>query len=55
MDTEAHLARALERLHEEGRYRTFIDIERTQGNYPNATWTKPCGAQVPITVWCGND
>ncbi|MEL6915124.1 MAG: 5-aminolevulinate synthase [Pseudomonadota bacterium] len=55
MDTEAHLAKALERLHEEGRYRTFIDIERDQGNYPHATWTKPCGAKVPITVWCGND
>ena len=27
---------AIERLHDEGRYRVFIDILRTKGNYPNA-------------------
>ena len=46
---------ALEQLHEEGRYRTFIDIERSNGNFPNATWTRPDGTRQPITVWCGND
>jgi len=51
----ARLDTALERLHTEGRYRTFIDIERKQGQFPYATWRKPDGAETPITVWCGND
>jgi 5-aminolevulinate synthase len=55
VDFSAQLDRALNNLHEEGRYRTFIDIERQQGNFPHATWTKPDGTQQPITVWCGND
>ena len=55
MDYTAKLDDALNRLHEEGRYRTFIDIERKKGQFPHATWTKPDGSQQPITVWCGND
>jgi 5-aminolevulinate synthase len=46
---------ALNRLHDEGRYRTFIDIERKMGAFPHATWTRPDGTQKDITVWCGND
>ncbi|MCK0148691.1 5-aminolevulinate synthase [Marivita sp. S6314] len=46
---------ALNRLHEEGRYRTFIDIERTKGQFPHAVWRKPDGSEQNITVWCGND
>ncbi|MCB6177181.1 5-aminolevulinate synthase [Rhodobacter sp. Har01] len=55
MDYVAALDRAIGRLHEEGRYRTFIDIERRKGQFPNAVWTRPDGSQKPITVWCGND
>lgn len=55
MDYTAKLDNALNRLHDEGRYRTFIDIERKQGHFPHATWTRPDGEQQPITVWCGND
>ena len=46
---------ALTRLHDEGRYRTFIDIERRNGAFPHAVWTKPDGSEQDITVWCGND
>ena len=46
---------SLKRLHDEGRYRTFIDIERSRGHFPHATWTRPDGAEAPVTVWCGND
>lgn len=46
---------ALEKLHEEGRYRTFIDIERRKGHFPHAVWMKPDGSEQEITVWCGND
>jgi len=55
VDYTAKLDDALNKLHEEGRYRTFIDIEREKGNFPHATWTRPDGDKQPITVWCGND
>ncbi len=55
MNFEAALDASLQRLHDEGRYRTFIDIERQQGQFPHAIWTKPDGSQKDITVWCGND
>jgi len=55
MDYSAQLDSALNRLHDEGRYRTFIDIERRQGNFPHAVWRRPDGSEQDITVWCGND
>jgi 5-aminolevulinate synthase len=55
MDYEAALDTALQRLHDEGRYRTFIDIERAKGHFPAATWHRPDGTSREITVWCGND
>ena len=55
MDYTAKLEDALQRLHDEGRYRTFIDIERQKGQFPHAIWTRPDGTRSPITVWCGND
>jgi 5-aminolevulinate synthase len=51
----ARLDQALNRLHVEGRYRTFIDIERKKGQFPHALWRRPDGSEQPITVWCGND
>ncbi len=55
MDYTAKLDEAIARLHQEGRYRTFIDIERKRGQFPHATWRRPDGSEQPITVWCGND
>ena len=55
MDFEQKLDDAIGRLHDEGRYRTFIDIEREKGNFPHAIWRKPDGSEKPVTVWCGND
>ncbi|XAT57478.1 5-aminolevulinate synthase [Rhodobacteraceae bacterium IMCC1335] len=49
------LDQSLNRLHNEGRYRTFIDIVREKGNFPHATWHRPDGTNAPVTVWCGND
>ncbi|MEM6741495.1 MAG: 5-aminolevulinate synthase [Pseudomonadota bacterium] len=46
---------AITALHEEGRYRTFIDIERRRGQFPHAVWRRPDGTEQDITVWCGND
>jgi len=55
MDYDKALDTAIQRLHGEGRYRTFIDIERRKGAYPNAVWRRPDGQEQAITVWCGND
>jgi 5-aminolevulinate synthase len=55
MNYSAALDLALNRLHDEGRYRTFIDIERKRGHFPHATWHRPDGTTREITVWCGND
>jgi len=49
------LDKALAHLHEEGRYRTFIDIRRRCGDFPRAVWHHPDGSTRPITVWCSND
>ncbi|MEZ5723056.1 MAG: 5-aminolevulinate synthase [Paracoccaceae bacterium] len=55
MNYEAKLDEAIKRLHDEGRYRVFIDVEREKGNFPHATWTRPDGSESPVTIWCGND
>lgn len=55
MDYSSAVDTALQRLHDEGRYRTFIDIVRTKGQFPHATWARPDGSEQPVTVWCGND
>ncbi|SHI37334.1 5-aminolevulinate synthase [Palleronia salina] len=55
MSYETDIDAAIQKLHDEGRYRTFIDIARERGNFPHATWTRPDGTERPVTVWCGND
>ncbi|NNK77212.1 MAG: 5-aminolevulinate synthase [Litoreibacter sp.] len=55
MTYDAALDTALQRLHDEGRYRTFIDVERERGNFPMATRTRPDGSTQDVTIWCGND
>jgi 5-aminolevulinate synthase len=47
--------KAIDRLHAEGRYRVFIDILRTKGNYPNARCFAGHNGPKDITVWCSND
>ena len=49
------LSSALDNLHLEGRYRTFIEIERSNGNFPNARWISENNIEKSVTVWCGND
>ena len=55
IDYDAALDGAIQRLHDEGRYRTFIDIARQKGQFPHAVWNRPDGTKTPVTVWCGND
>ena len=55
MDYDSIFKAAVQRLHDEGRYRVFIDILRTKGNYPNAQCFAGHNGPKPITVWCSND
>ena len=52
---ENNLDIALNKLHSEGRYRTFIEIEREKGNFPSARWLSDKNHENSVTVWCGND
>ncbi len=54
LDYHAFFAGAVERLHDERRYRVFADLERHAGGYPRATWHSPSGAR-DVVVWCSND
>jgi 5-aminolevulinate synthase len=54
LDYDRIFKSAIERLHDEGRYRVFVDILRSKGNYPNARCFGGNGPK-PITVWCSND
>ena len=59
MDYDRIFKAAIERLHDEGRYRVFIDILRTKGNFPNARCfggqtarsRSPSGARTTISAW----
>jgi len=51
------LTSKLDGLKKEGKYRTFVDVERHVGEFPKATWHKNARtkASKPIQVWCNND
>ncbi len=55
VDYDSIFRAAIDRLHDEGRYRVFIDILRTKGSFPNARCFHGHNGPKPITVWCSND
>ena len=55
MNYERVFQEAIDRLHQEGRYRVFIDILRNRGAYPNARCFAGHNGQRPIVMWCSND
>src|SRR3984885_10487375 len=54
MDYSKFLSTALNRLHDERRYRVFADLERIAGRYPHAMWHCPAGPRN-VVIWCSND
>ena len=54
MDYETYFAGELDTLREDGRYRTFAELERQAGAFPRAT-RHAGGGTGEVTVWCSND
>lgn len=54
MDYSQFFEAAIDRLHNEKRYRVFADLERIVGRFPKAIWRHD-GQAREITVWCSND
>lgn len=54
MDYSRFFASALDRLHDERRYRVFANLERIAGRFPHTIWHSPEGPR-DIIVWCSND
>jgi 5-aminolevulinate synthase len=54
MDYSQFFRTALDRLHDERRYRVFADLERLAGRFPHAVWHSPKGARN-VVIWCSND
>jgi 5-aminolevulinate synthase len=54
MNYEHFFSAALDRLHQERRYRVFADLERVVGRFPYAIWHSPHGKRE-IVMWCSND
>lgn len=54
MDYSRVFEAAIDRLHNENRYRVFADLERIVGRFPQALW-RHNGQTKEVTVWCSND
>ncbi|WJR79060.1 5-aminolevulinate synthase [Bradyrhizobium sp. NP1] len=54
MDYSSFFHNALNRLHDERRYRVFADLERIAGRFPHALWHSPQGRR-DVVIWCSND
>ncbi|MCA0305044.1 MAG: 5-aminolevulinate synthase [Proteobacteria bacterium] len=54
MDYQSFFAGHLQRLHDEGRYRVFAELERVAGAFPRARFHQD-GTVRDVTVWCSND
>ena len=55
MDYRAFFDHRIADLKQEGRYRSFANLERLAGRFPTALYHAPDGISREVTVWCGND
>src|SRR5258707_13124036 len=54
MDYSQFFQTALNRLHDERRYRVFADLEPIAGRFPHAVWHSAKGPSN-VVIWCSND
>jgi 5-aminolevulinate synthase len=50
-----HFQQKIAEIRADGRYRTFVELERLAGRFPQALHYTPDGGTREITVWCSND
>ena len=50
-----HFEDSIDAIKQEGRYRTFANLERIAGQFPKAIYRDPEGAEKEVTIWCSND
>src|SRR5262245_29809672 len=55
MDYNRRFQDLLAEMKLDGRYRTFAELERIVGQFPQALWHRPDGGTQKVTVWCSND
>jgi 5-aminolevulinate synthase len=55
MDFDTRFRALIAEMKLDGRYRTFIELERIAGEFPTALWHRPDGESRRVTVWCSND
>jgi 5-aminolevulinate synthase len=54
-DISARFTQLVAEMKLDGRYRTFVQLERIAGEFPIALWYHPDGSSRRVTVWCSND
>jgi len=54
LDYNALFQQQVERLHNENRYRYFVELERKTGAHPHAVWHAEGGPR-DVIIWCSND
>lgn len=52
---EAGFQDTIDKIKEEGRYRTFANLERHRGEFPKTTYRDEDGQMKQVTGWCSND
>ncbi|PWK74045.1 5-aminolevulinate synthase [Aminobacter sp. AP02] len=55
MDYVARFEGLIAEMKLDGRYRTFVELERIAGEFPIARWYGQDGQSRRVTVWCSND
>jgi 5-aminolevulinate synthase len=55
MDVITRLQDRIDEMKRDGRYRTFMTLERLAGEFPAVLWHRPDGATQRVTTWCSND
>jgi 5-aminolevulinate synthase len=55
MNFETTLRNLIADMKLDGRYRTFIELQRMAGEFPAALRHCPDGHSRRVTVWCSND
>ncbi len=50
-----HFGECVQRVREEGRYRTFATLARKAGAFPKAMYHAEDGSSREVTIWCSND